>query len=137
MKTKVPLNSNKWYARQRSATRTSLVPLLQGRLRLEFILGSMAWLIAFLYFWVWWLKPEHNISTWTYGYVSILQAWITFLPGYFLAIDYMLPAWPTALHCSAILHIKFRSAKKYKNPCYLPYVFSLSKSIDLLLPNHL
>lgn len=86
MKTLVPLDSNRWYARQRSATRTSLVPLLQGRLRLEFILGSIAWLIAFLYFWIWWLKPEHNIGTWTYAYVTILQAWITFLPGYFLII---------------------------------------------------
>lgn len=86
MKTPVLLDSNKWYARRLSATRTSLVPLLQGRLRLEFILGSIAWFIAFLYFWMWWLKPEHNIGTWTYAYVTILQAWITFLPGYFLII---------------------------------------------------
>lgn len=80
------LSSAKWYARRREPFGTSLVPLLEGRLRLEFVLGCVAWASAFLYFWTWWLKPEHNIGNWTYIYVTILQAWITFLPGYFLVI---------------------------------------------------
>lgn len=84
--TSLALNSRLWFERRRQSTASSLVPVLQGRLRFEFILGCIAWAVAFLYFWIWWLEPAHNIGTWTFAYVTILQAWITFLPAYFLMI---------------------------------------------------
>lgn len=80
------LRSQLWFERRRLSTATSLVPLLHGRLKFEFILGCIAWATTFLYFWIWWLEPAHNIGTWTFAYVTILQAWITFLPAYFLMI---------------------------------------------------
>jgi cellulose synthase (UDP-forming) len=93
------LNSEVWKSRQPRSAETSLVPLLHGRLRIEFILGCAAWLAAFLFFWIWWLKPEHNTGTATFVYVSALQAWITFLPGYFLWIFFSgkKPIGPVAL----------------------------------------
>ena len=80
------LRSQLWFERSRLSTATSLVPLLHGRLKFEFILGCIAWAATFLYFWIWWLEPGHNIGTWAFTYVTILQAWVTFLPAYFLLI---------------------------------------------------
>ncbi|MDE2383173.1 MAG: glycosyltransferase [Alphaproteobacteria bacterium] len=80
------LNSQVWKERQRQSSGSALAPLLLGRLKFEFILGCIAWAASFLYFWVWWFEPGHNIGSGTFAYVTILQAWITFLPGYFLLI---------------------------------------------------
>ena len=93
------LNSQLWFERRRRSKASSLVPLLHGRLRVEFVLGCIAWVAAFLYFWIWWLEPAHNIGIWTFSYVSILQAWITFLPAYFLVIFFSgkKPAGPVLL----------------------------------------
>ena len=63
-----------------------LVPLLTGWKSGEFVLVSLAWLATLVFFWAWWLRPEHNIGTASYLYVSLLQAWLTFLPAYFLFI---------------------------------------------------
>lgn len=80
------LNRQLWFERRPQSTPNSLVPLLQGRLRVQFVFGCITWVAAFLYFWIWWLEPAHNIGTWAYAYVTVLQAWITFLPAYFLMI---------------------------------------------------
>lgn len=76
----------KWAERRRLSKRTSLQPLLTGSLKIHFVLGCLAWLASFLYFWIWWFRPGHNIGTATFMYVTVLQGWITLLPGYFLFI---------------------------------------------------
>ncbi len=63
-----------------------LVPILQGGDRTAYLLGAGLWLAAFLYFWIWWLKPEHNIGAAAYCFVSVLLAWITVIPVYFLIV---------------------------------------------------
>jgi cellulose synthase/poly-beta-1,6-N-acetylglucosamine synthase-like glycosyltransferase len=48
------------------------------------------WLIFVLvgvgHFWIWWLRPEHNIGTFKYVVNSIVVAWVTLVPLYFLLI---------------------------------------------------
>jgi cellulose synthase (UDP-forming) len=65
---------------------TLLVPLLTGRARGEHVAGFILWLAALLFFWSWWLRPEHNINWATYLVVTSVLAWITLLPAYFLVI---------------------------------------------------
>jgi cellulose synthase/poly-beta-1,6-N-acetylglucosamine synthase-like glycosyltransferase len=47
---------------------------------LAFLLGALA------YFWFWWLRPEHNIGTFSYILNLIVIAWLTLLPLYFIFI---------------------------------------------------
>jgi cellulose synthase (UDP-forming) len=82
------LSPDAWYSRQGAEGSSSLQPLLTGRLKAEFLIGTLAWLASFLFFWVWWFWPGHNIGNATFIYVTVLQAWITILPGYFLFIFY-------------------------------------------------
>lgn len=39
-----------------------------------------------LYFWIWWLRPEHNIGAIRYSVVTLAIGWLSFLQLYFLAI---------------------------------------------------
>ena len=84
--TQSSLNGKLWLDRRSQNLAGSLDPVLRGRPRIEFVLGFVAWAASFLYFWIWWLDPSHNIGTWAFVFVTILQAWITFLPAYFLFI---------------------------------------------------
>ncbi len=63
-----------------------LVPLLNARQRTEFFVGCAAWLVAILYFWGWWLQPAHVGGTATFILVSLVLAWVTLEPLYFLVI---------------------------------------------------
>lgn len=63
-----------------------LVPMMSSWRRFEYIAGVLLWLGTLLYFWVWWLQPEHNIGTVRYVLVTTVVAWVTLLPLYFVAI---------------------------------------------------
>jgi cellulose synthase/poly-beta-1,6-N-acetylglucosamine synthase-like glycosyltransferase len=43
-------------------------------------------LAALAYFWIWWLRPDHNIGTFAYVVNVIVIAWQTLLPLYFILI---------------------------------------------------
>jgi cellulose synthase/poly-beta-1,6-N-acetylglucosamine synthase-like glycosyltransferase len=43
-------------------------------------------LVALVQFWIWWLRPEHNIGTFNYVLNLIVIAWVTLLPLYFILI---------------------------------------------------
>src|SRR5262249_34692053 len=43
-------------------------------------------LVTLAYFWIWWLRPEHNIGTFSYILNLIVIAWLTLLPLYFIFI---------------------------------------------------
>jgi cellulose synthase/poly-beta-1,6-N-acetylglucosamine synthase-like glycosyltransferase len=45
-------------------------------------------LAALAYFWIWWLRPEHNIGTLGYILNLIVVAWVTLLPLYFILISF-------------------------------------------------
>jgi cellulose synthase (UDP-forming) len=65
-----------------------MVPVLTGRRRIEYLIGAFAWLAALVYFWVWWFQPGHYIGLSGFVSVTLVVAWVTLLPGYFLAVFY-------------------------------------------------
>ena len=65
-----------------------MVPVLTGRRRIEFLVGAFAWLVAFVCFWVWWFDPAHYAGFFGFLTVTVVLAWVTLLPGYFLAVFY-------------------------------------------------
>lgn len=70
------------------STGAFLLPVLKGNRRKEHLLGAMIWFALLVYFWSWWLQPEHVIGFWGFLLVSIILAWVTILPAYFIAIFY-------------------------------------------------
>jgi cellulose synthase (UDP-forming) len=42
------------------------------------------WVVSLLYFWAWWLRPEHVGNPWRYGLVTALLGWLSFLQAYFV-----------------------------------------------------
>ncbi|AVA25896.1 glycosyltransferase family 2 protein [Rhizobium sp. NXC24] len=64
------------------------IRVLQGRDRLEYLAGAAIWVGLLIYFWAWWLKPEHYIGFWRFTMVTAILAWVTLLPAYFIAIFY-------------------------------------------------
>lgn len=67
-----------------------LVPMLSRRQKLRYGIGVGLWVVAIAFFWSWWLDPSHNAGTIRFVGVSLILAWITLLPLYFLAM--FLPA---------------------------------------------
>ncbi|MDW6023476.1 glycosyltransferase [Mesorhizobium sp. BAC0120] len=65
-----------------------MVRILTGRHRVEFLLGALAWLAALVNFWIWWFDPAHFVGLSGFLTVTAVLAWVTLLPGYFLAIFY-------------------------------------------------
>lgn len=63
-----------------------LVPLLSSRQRVVFLMLSACWLSCLVVFWLWWLRPEHNIDTFRYAINCAILFWTTVIPGYFILI---------------------------------------------------
>jgi cellulose synthase/poly-beta-1,6-N-acetylglucosamine synthase-like glycosyltransferase len=64
----------------------AFMPVLRGRQKHLQRLGSIAWALASLAFWVWWLRPEHYTSPVPFALVTIALAWLTIMPAHFLLI---------------------------------------------------
>ncbi|MEY9784433.1 cellulose synthase/poly-beta-1,6-N-acetylglucosamine synthase-like glycosyltransferase [Sinorhizobium fredii] len=71
-----------------SADEPLTVPVLTGYRRAEYLVGAAAWLAALAYFWAWWLEPHHHRDFFGSLTVTAVLAWITLLPGYFIAVFY-------------------------------------------------
>ncbi|TJW36297.1 MAG: N-acetylglucosaminyltransferase, partial [Mesorhizobium sp.] len=65
-----------------------MVPVLTDRRRAEFLVGAFAWLVALVNFWVWWLEPDHYVGLFGFLSVTVVLAWVTLLPAYFMVIFY-------------------------------------------------
>ncbi|MDR2310673.1 MAG: glycosyltransferase [Brucellaceae bacterium] len=65
-----------------------LVSVFQGYMRVEYIIGVILWLAAFIYFWVWWLQPAHHVSVFGSIIATSVLVWLTLLPAYFLGMFY-------------------------------------------------
>ncbi|MFB9950111.1 glycosyltransferase family 2 protein [Rhizobium puerariae] len=65
-----------------------LVPVLTGYRRAEYLASAGVWAIALVYFWIWWLEPRHHIDAFGSITVSLILAWITLLPAYFIIVFY-------------------------------------------------
>lgn len=57
-----------------------------GRNRAVYAFGIFCWLAALGYFWIWWCQAAHIISWAAFVLVTVVLAWITLVPAYFILI---------------------------------------------------
>lgn len=75
------------YRRPRDgATSAALVPVFSGTRRVVNGLGIAVWAAALVYFWVWWLRPDHVVDAGRFAVVTIVLAWTTLVPAYFIVL---------------------------------------------------
>lgn len=65
-----------------------MVPVLRGYQRAEYVACVGLWLIALAFFWRWWLLPAHHVNPAGSVLVTMILAWVTMLPAYFMAVFY-------------------------------------------------
>jgi cellulose synthase/poly-beta-1,6-N-acetylglucosamine synthase-like glycosyltransferase len=63
-----------------------LAPVLTGYRRVEYFIGVALWFAALVYFWTWWLRPEHHFSAFGTVFATWVLAWVTLIPAYFLMV---------------------------------------------------
>ncbi|RAZ84663.1 N-acetylglucosaminyltransferase [Mesorhizobium hawassense] len=61
-----------------------LVPVLAPRQQLILRLGLVFWLVTLAFFWSWWLRPAHIGTIGPYAFATLVLAWLTLMPMYFL-----------------------------------------------------
>ncbi|WP_067828510.1 glycosyltransferase family 2 protein [Nocardia inohanensis] len=59
-------------------------PALELRSRLAVAAGTLAWAIVTTLFWVWWMRPRHSVGILGFVVTTLLVAYVTLLPTYFL-----------------------------------------------------
>ncbi|RUM18395.1 N-acetylglucosaminyltransferase [Rhizobium vallis] len=73
-------------ARMAKAAADMFDPVFIGRNRAVYGLGIFCWLAALGYFWIWWCQSAHIISWAAFVLVTLVVAWITLIPAYFILI---------------------------------------------------
>lgn len=63
-----------------------LAPLMEGRQRIKYICLVALWAVLAVWFWSWWLQPEHIIGMGRYILVTLCILWLFFLQAYFIAL---------------------------------------------------
>lgn len=63
-----------------------LSPVFTGWRRVVNIAGIVLWTASLIWFWLWWLQPEHFSGPIRYTLVTLVQVWITLIPAYFIFI---------------------------------------------------
>lgn len=61
-----------------------LAPVFAGGRRVVYLAGVFAWLAGLIWFWQWWFRPEHFITALPFVALTLIMAWITLLPAYFI-----------------------------------------------------
>ncbi len=61
-------------------------PVFSGARRAINVAGIALWALALVYFWAWWLRPEHVSSPGRYAIVTIVLLWLTLIPAYYIFI---------------------------------------------------
>ncbi len=64
--------------------RSYLTPVLGRNSRVRYLLLSVLWLGAAIFFWTWWLMPGHVTAIGRYALVTACLFWVFFLQAYFL-----------------------------------------------------
>lgn len=65
---------------------TGLKPVFSGRIKRRYNLIILIWLVAALWFWAWWLKPEHNSTGLQYWIATLGLSWLFFLQVFFVVV---------------------------------------------------
>ena len=73
-------------ATRQARERSGLMPLLSPTQKFIHSSAALGWVVAVIYFWTWWLDPSHNIGTAWYVLNSMVLAWLTAVPLYFLCL---------------------------------------------------
>jgi cellulose synthase (UDP-forming) len=60
--------------------------VFEGRARFANLIGIAVWTATMTFFWLWWLRSDHVIGWPSYLLVTLVLAWITGLPAYFIFI---------------------------------------------------
>lgn len=63
-----------------------MTPVLQGRQRAEYIACAALWLAALAYFWSWWFTPSHHVDPMGSVLLTLVLAWVTIIPAYFIIV---------------------------------------------------
>jgi cellulose synthase/poly-beta-1,6-N-acetylglucosamine synthase-like glycosyltransferase len=62
------------------------VPVFAGMNRAVYYIGIAGWLVAQVYFWIWWFDPAHILSAPAFAVITATVAWVTLVPAYFILI---------------------------------------------------
>lgn len=71
---------------QSTVSEEQLIPVLPKRKRTKFYILTGIWVLCFLFFWQWWLRPEHNIGWVRYATVTFALAWLFCFELFFLSM---------------------------------------------------
>jgi cellulose synthase (UDP-forming) len=63
-----------------------LISLMTGKERAVYGVIATLWVSSVAAFWLWWLRPAHNIDNIRFLINSVLLFWTTVIPGYFFLI---------------------------------------------------
>ncbi|NEI73552.1 glycosyltransferase [Rhizobium lusitanum] len=63
-----------------------MTPVLQSRQRAEYIACAALWLAALAYFWSWWFTPSHHVDPMGSVLLTLVLAWVTIIPAYFIIV---------------------------------------------------
>ncbi len=63
-----------------------MTPVLQGRQRAEYVVCATLWLAALVYFWNWWFTPAHHVDPMGSVLLTLVLAWVTIIPAYFIIV---------------------------------------------------
>ncbi|MGG6896700.1 glycosyltransferase family 2 protein [Rhizobium sp. BR 315] len=63
-----------------------MTPILQGRKRAEYAVCATLWLAALVYFWSWWFTPAHHVDPVGSVLLTLVLAWVTIIPAYFIIV---------------------------------------------------
>lgn len=63
-----------------------MTPVLQGGQRAEYIACAALWLAALAYFWNWWFTPSHHVDPIGSVLLTLVLAWVTVIPAYFIIV---------------------------------------------------
>ncbi|MBY5749370.1 glycosyltransferase family 2 protein [Rhizobium leguminosarum] len=70
----------------KAAAADAFDPVFTGWNRVAYGFGILCWLTALGYFWIWWCQSAHIISWATFVLITLVLAWITLVPAYFILI---------------------------------------------------
>lgn len=65
-----------------------MMPVLSGRQRAEYLACAMLWAAALGYFWSWWFAPTHHVDALGSILLTVVLAWVTLIPAYFVVAFY-------------------------------------------------
>lgn len=72
--------------RAETANNSMFEPVFTGWSRVSYLLGIAGWLVTLIWFWAWWLNPDHVISIPSYVMLTVTLAWITLIPAWMILL---------------------------------------------------